>query len=266
MQGIASGRIYPVLFRRKRSNSPSPASEAHFPTDNRYKETVKTFDALLDEVLWACNGKAQTHMAEIVTFDPTRQILVSLGIRPDDSVALPTRLRGSSKQVVQVVAQHGEPVRIDDFQQETQRQPHLHSTVSALVLPVRQGRQVVGVINVESTVPNAFVGIWPDRAHTLQPLLDRAAYLLSEPRAHAFATMAATPDGMLERVRDQIYAIIDPVNFAGIYDQILHVAVQMTDQPQSVGAVHLLRKRIWPLDRAGAMDGVGCTTSRLCPR
>ena len=105
------------------------------------------------------------------------------------------RLKIGEKGLVGWVAQHGEPVLVNDVSQDPRyyAHPDLPDTRSELDVPIRAGERVIGVLDVQSTELNAFDE--SDLA-TLETLAHQLAVAMENARLYQETQRLAITDGL----------------------------------------------------------------------
>src|SRR5579884_3945941 len=118
-------------------------------------------DQILDDILALMPDKGGV-MAEILAKIPGTQEVITLRLRPDDSVALPIRLRKQEGIIGQVITS-GQPFvgNVTAYQGNAQGIgssgdiTHLHATQSILVMPLKVHNVLLGILNIESPLSDA---------------------------------------------------------------------------------------------------------------
>ncbi|NTU63397.1 MAG: GAF domain-containing protein, partial [Chloroflexi bacterium] len=97
----------------------------------------------------------------------------------------------------------GEPVLIDDVSKEPDYQEIDSRTRSELILPIRQGGLLLGVLNLESPLVNAFS---ESEMHLLEAMADQAAVAITNARAFEAERQAVERMREVDRLKTQFLA------------------------------------------------------------
>ncbi|MGB5933424.1 MAG: PAS domain S-box protein [Anaerolineae bacterium] len=105
------------------------------------------------------------------------------------------RLKIGEEGLVGWVAQHGEPLLVNDVSQDPRyyAHPNLPDTRSELDVPIRAGEKVIGILDVQSTELDAFD---EGDLETLQTLADQLAVAMENARLYEATQQLATTDGL----------------------------------------------------------------------
>lgn len=194
-------------------------------------------DARIDDVLARLPPGVA---AEVMVHVPEATCLVTVAIRPDHALLLPTRLRAGQGIAGRVLeSQQAIGGRVDS----SMGAPRLLRTRSMLAVPMWAGhasqRRLVGVMNLESADEGALT------LHALsqldRPIAEIAARLGKFPMA-AFREESSIIHYLLDKVEKELLFILDPGNIPEVYHQIRQTAARLTSQADVVATI-LLRLR-----------------------
>ncbi|MBW8011721.1 MAG: response regulator [Chloroflexi bacterium] len=116
--------------------------------------------------------------------------------------SLPLKEGGS---VIGHVTQTGEPLVANDVSRDATHRPHplLPETVAELGIPMKIGDRVIGALDVQSTVVNAFS---PDDISVLQTLADQITIAVDNARSFELSEQAVEEMRELDRFKSQFLA------------------------------------------------------------
>ncbi|HEX9017075.1 MAG TPA: PAS domain S-box protein, partial [Chloroflexota bacterium] len=122
--------------------------------------SVLDLDELLPFIVQAIRKRPEYHYVNVFLRDETGKSVVLKATAGDYGYPLPlgTTLKIGGEGIVGLVAKTGKPVMANDVTKEPRylATSELQLTKSELAVPVRLGRQVVGVLDIESDLLNAF--------------------------------------------------------------------------------------------------------------
>ncbi len=213
----------------------SQHSTAAFPWD--FLSRSSELDAALDSLLKLLpNGV----VGEILYYAPRPKCLITLAIRPDTAVLLPTRLReqeGLAGRVLATSKAFGGPV---ESKMGARRQ---HSTRSALTLPIRRrgkgGGNLLGVISFES---HDEAQLTEQSGAEFEEALSRIAVALESIPTSAFPDDASVKSYLQGEIEREIAYILDPEQIPEIYRQFCQATSRLTSQPDSDMSIILKRQ------------------------
>ena len=188
-------------------------------------------------------------VGEILYYAPGPKCLVTLAIRPDTAVLLPTRLRSGDALAGRVLETgKGFGGRVEP----SMGAQRLHGTRSALVLPVRaQGQpsgNLLGAVNFESYSEMALT----DRSgNGFEGALARIAAALSDIPATALPDDASVTRYLLDKIEREIAFILDPQRIPEIYRQFRQATSRLTSQLDSYASIILKREDAQQLEFVG---------------
>lgn len=179
-------------------------------------------------------------VGEILYYAPGPKCLVTLAIRPDTAVLLPTRLLEGDGLVGRVLATgKGFGGRVEP----SMGAQRLHGTRTALALPVRARGQesgnLLGVVNFESYSETALT----DRSgEGFEDVLARIATALADIPTSAFPDDTSVTRYLLDKIEREIAFILDPQQIPEIYRQFRQATSRLTSQPDSYASIILKRE------------------------
>ncbi|HLY30322.1 MAG TPA: GAF domain-containing protein, partial [Ktedonobacterales bacterium] len=192
-------------------------------------------------------GLDESSMAEALISTSGTQQLITVGIQPETSVALASRVR-EGRSVVWRAYSSGRPViaslEARDARSrsiDTSEQTTLFSTRSALVHPLRSDGVVIGVLNLESGKTAAF----PSDAISLLESSGVIQSIENEMKAlrREFVSDSALVRDILAKMRDKIAFTIAQDDMTETYYQILRVATAIVSPTNVSGGLILVREQ-----------------------
>lgn len=191
-------------------------------------------------------------VGEILYYAPGPKCLVTLAIRPDTAVLLPTRLRegdGLAGRVLETGKGFGGRV------EPSMGAQRLHGTRAALVLPVRARGQtsgnLLGAVNFESYSETALT----DRSgEGFEDVLARIAAALADIPATALPDDASVTRYLLDKIEREIAFILDPRQTREIYRQFRQATSRLTSQLDSYASIILKREDAQQLELVGDLS------------
>lgn len=215
---------------------------------------ILDLDDLLDEVVHLVRERFGYTHAHIFTMDATGSELHFRASTDLDSSFWAARKGRLSlgEGLVGWVAQHEEPVIVDDVRQDARWLPDQADVISEVAVPLRVGEEIVGVLDVQSEELNAFD---QEDRFILETLADQIAVALENARLYAAEQEEAWVQNALLQVAQNIAR-------ARQLDDLLEVVVRLV--PLLVGVercVIFLRDREEESFRA--MHGYGGDWSAL---
>ncbi len=111
----------------------------------------------------------------------------------------------SSDSIVGKAAESGEPVVVNEVEQEPLHRPNplLLDTLSEAAIPLRIGTRIVGVIDIQSTQTNAFT---PDDISVLQSLADQVAVAIDNARSYELSQQLIKDLREVDQLKSQFLA------------------------------------------------------------
>ena len=188
-------------------------------------------------------------VGEILYYAPGPKCLVTLAIRPDTAVLLPTRLREGDGRAGSVLETgNGFGGRVEP----SMGAQRLHGTRSTLVLPIRARGQtsgnLLGAVNFESYSETALT----DRSgEGFEDALARIAATLASIPATALPDDAGVTRYLLDKIEREIAFILDLQQISEIYRQFCQATTRLTSQPDSYMTIILKREDAQKLDLVG---------------
>lgn len=155
---------------RKRARQLAAVSEV-----GRKIVSILNLDAMLDEVVDLVSERFAYPHVHVFTVDTAQgEVVYRAGTAPADAVSSGLRFRLNDEGLVPWVARTGEPLVVNDVQADSRYRagPSIGDIRSELALPLRFGKQILGVFDLQSQEPNAFD---PDDLPALQALADQIA-------------------------------------------------------------------------------------------
>ncbi len=202
-------------------------------------------DDLLDHVIALFPGSASI-MAEVFLAIPGSGHLMTWRLRPDTSVALPIRV-GMSDGLIGQVYQSGTPIAREvtvsgtvsaDASAPTDN-PHLLRTRSVLVAPITFKGKHIGILNLESSLPQTF------HTNTIPVLLTSSDFknlvdLVGDIVPKALSEQEIVAD-LIDKLRQQVAFAIDPGDLESTYYQILQISTRIMKKSSVSGGLILVR-------------------------
>lgn len=111
----------------------------------------------------------------------------------------------NDKSVVGKVALTGEPVTVNDTQKDStyKSNPLLPETLSEAAIPLRVGSRIIGALDIQSTLVDAFA---PDDLNVLQILADQVAIAIDNARSYELSQQAVSEMRKIDQLRTQFLA------------------------------------------------------------
>lgn len=167
--------------------------------------SILDLDQLLSEIVRLIRLKFGYYHTHIFLVDKSSNELILQELSGEEDLSIKqqgVRLKIGEQGICGWVAANGSPLLCNDVSQETRYHPHelLPKTRSELAIPMRIGKEIIGVLDVQSDELGAFQ---QDDSLTLQILADqvaiaiRNAHLFRETR-HQLDTLRALHDISLE--------------------------------------------------------------------
>jgi GAF domain-containing protein/anti-sigma regulatory factor (Ser/Thr protein kinase) len=216
-----------------------------YEREKRFAEEGKVFTQISKEIIGQRNPERVFHLilekaleltkstnGLLMLYDPDRDDLwmaAGRGLRESNS-----NIRVSLDEgVVGYVARTMQALNVDPSQSPWSEiyLDYIPSTRSELAVPLRAGDALLGVLNVESTIPGNFK---PDDERLLIGLADLAVVALQNARAFEREQRSATISQALNEISQEIASKLDPVY---IYHLILRKALDLTGS--TIGSLHL---------------------------
>ncbi len=176
---IHEARLYDR--ERKRARQLAAVSEV-----GRKIVSILNLDALLDEVVDLVSERFNYPHVHVFTVDAAQgEVVYRAGTAQADAVAGQLRFRLEDEGIVPWAARTGEPLVVNDVQADSRYRagPRIGDIRSELAVPLRFGKQILGVFDLQSPEPNAFD---PEDLPVLQALADQIAVAVRN--ATLFAT------------------------------------------------------------------------------
>ncbi|MBC7258584.1 MAG: GAF domain-containing protein [Chloroflexi bacterium] len=165
---IHEARLYDR--ERKRARQLAAVSEV-----GRKIVSILNLDAMLDEVVNLVSEQFNYPHVHVFTVDGAqREVVYRAGTAPADSVSAQLRFGLDAEGIVPWVARTGEPLVVNDVQADPRYRPgpSIGDVRSELAMPLRFGKQILGVFDLQSQEPNAFDA---EDLPVLQALADQIA-------------------------------------------------------------------------------------------
>jgi len=117
----------------------------------------------------------------------------------------PHKLGVGSQSVIGTVTRNGLPLVVNDVSQSTSHRPNplLPNTRAELGIPLKIGQRVIGALDVQSNVINAFT---PDDVAVLQVLADQIAVAVDNAKAYELSQQAVEEMREVDRLKSQFLA------------------------------------------------------------
>lgn len=201
-------------------------------------------DTLLDQLL-SLFPSVPGLMAEILVPSRGNAQLITARIRPDESVALPIRVR-RGEGTIGAVFQSGQPFagsRSDagriSHSGSRGDVTHLLRTRSLLVIPISSHHRALGVLNLESPRDNTFT------RDSLALVQESAAYKSLVDHLTTMTLETLSDDeiarNLVGKLRQQVAFAIDPSDLDSTYYQILQASAQIVNAPEISAGLVLVR-------------------------
>lgn len=155
---------------RKRARQLAAVSEV-----GRKIVSILNLDAMLDEVVDLVSEQFAYPHVHVFTVDAAQgEVVYRAGTAPADAVSSHLRFRLEDEGIVPWVARTGEPLVVNDVQADSRYRaiPNIGDIRSELALPLRFGKQILGVFDLQSQERDAFD---PEDLPVLQALADQIA-------------------------------------------------------------------------------------------
>ncbi|MDH7488513.1 MAG: GAF domain-containing protein, partial [Anaerolineae bacterium] len=165
---IHEARLYDR--ERKRARQLAAVSEV-----GRKIVSILNLDAMLDEVVDLVSEQFAYPHVHVFTVDAAQgEVVYRAGTAPADAVSSQLRFSLEDEGIVSWVARKGEPLVVNDVQADPRYRavPSIGDIRSELALPLRFGKQILGVFDLQSQEANAFD---PDDLPVFQALADQIA-------------------------------------------------------------------------------------------
>lgn len=129
----------------------------------------------------------------------TQELILKTGVGYEVEFAKPLRLRGGEEGICGWVAECGEPLLVGDVSQEPRYYPieSLADTRSELAMPVRLKGQIIGVLDVQSPILEAFD---ESDLSILQMLADQVGTAIENARLYGEIRQQATEQETVSRI------------------------------------------------------------------
>jgi PAS domain S-box-containing protein len=162
-------------------------------------------------------------------------------------------LQVGSRSIVGTVASKGDPLVVNDTSTDPihRPNPHLPDTRSEAAIPLRIGKRIIGILDIQSTQINAFS---TDDINVLQTLADQIAVAIDNARSYELAQQAISEMRELDQLKSQFLANMShelrtPLNSIIGFSRVILKGIDgpVTDlQDQDLNAIynsgqHLLR-------------------------
>ncbi len=177
-------------------------------------------------------------MAEVLLYLPNLKCLVTVAIRPDTAIALPTYARAERRTILAHVLNtrvpfHGPP-------SDESGRPRMLETLSVRAIPITHGQtgaqRLLGVLNLESSDPGVLSEQSPSELERL--LRQIGAILVKLPDA-PLSSDARVVDFLLDMVEKRLVYILDPEHPNEIFYQIRIAAANLTSPSDVVTSIVL---------------------------
>lgn len=230
--GLLSGTFAAIAEHQEQRPDTSPG---YVPI---IEESIRRqIGAVLDEVLNRLNLSAHA-MAEVMLYADQVQELLTLELRPPSSSAFHRILRlgeGLTGRYFTAQRPYAGPV----LQQSLGEITHLLSSRSVLIVPLSRAGKPIGVLNVESSDPEALTPVQLE-AVTSSNLPSRIEKILARIDMTSISR-DQVKEQLIDGLRQRVLETVGTENPQDIYTQILQVASQVVDAPDVSAGLILIR-------------------------
>jgi signal transduction histidine kinase/CheY-like chemotaxis protein len=200
----------------------------------RDSSATLSVDELLNRSVYAVRDRFGFSHASIFLLNDSGErafIRASTGEAGAAMLAEGHAIQVGSPSVVGTVSKNGEPLVINDVQQSDTHQPHplLPDTKAELGLPLKTGKDIIGILDVQSDETNAFQ---QDDIAVLQTLADQISVAIDNARSYQIAQDAI--EETRRRVQDLTALSQVSQTLAGAPLEMKEVATIITQQLQDV--------------------------------
>lgn len=147
----------------------------------------------------------------------------NIEIYEDDKKGLPAGNRTLGQGIIGWVAQHGEAIRTGDITKETRYLPIIKGIASELCVPLKISEKVIGALNIETTVPDAYT----ERDESLLTALANSAATAFE-NARRYRS-ELTRRELAEALRMATASLSSAADLESLYQVILDSAGKLVD-------------------------------------